>query len=102
MLKPVRWLGSSRAAMRNAPEEVRIDGGYELYQLQLGREPLDWKPMASIGPGTRKFGSTAHRRIECCTWLSMRTLYTSCMYSRRSGAGPVHWTWGLAAQGTGK
>lgn len=64
MLKPVRWLGSSRSAMRTAPEDVRVDGGYEVYQLQLGREPRDWKPMASIGPGTaelRIHGPAPHR-----------------------------------------
>ena len=52
MVKPVRWLGSSRSAMRRAPDEVKIDGGYELYRLQLGQEPIDWKPMATVGPGT--------------------------------------------------
>ena len=25
--------------------------GYELFMVQVGREPADWKPMPSVGPG---------------------------------------------------
>ena len=51
MLKPVHWLGSSRAVMRGLPPDARLQAGYELYRVQLGREPRHWKPMKSVGPG---------------------------------------------------
>ncbi len=28
--------------------------GYQLYLVQTGQDPTDWKPMASIGPGCRE------------------------------------------------
>lgn len=28
--------------------------GYQLWLVQLGLEPNDWKPMASVGPGVRE------------------------------------------------
>lgn len=53
-LKPLRWLGSSRAAVRAFPPRARRDAGYQLYRVQSGEDPSDWKPMASIGAGVRE------------------------------------------------
>lgn len=50
--------------MRRLPAEVRFEAGYELYRVQLGREPTDWKPMSGIGAGVaeiRVSGERAHR-----------------------------------------
>jgi phage-related protein len=49
--KPVEWRGSSRDDLRMFPDEARERAGFELYQLQQGLAPSDWKPMTSIGPG---------------------------------------------------
>ena len=64
MLKPVHWLGSSRAVMRGLPPDARLQAGYELYRVQLGREPRHWKPMKSVGPGAAEIrvdGDRAYR-----------------------------------------
>ena len=53
-LKPVRWLGSSRAAVRAFPANARRDAGYQLYRVQEGHEPSDWKPMPRVGAGVRE------------------------------------------------
>lgn len=53
-LKPVRWLGSSLAAVRAFPPNARRDAGYQLYRVQAGYDPSDWKPMAQVGPGVRE------------------------------------------------
>ncbi len=50
-LKPLAWVGSALRDLRAFPEAVRQEAGFELYQVQLGLEPSDWKPMASVGPG---------------------------------------------------
>ena len=47
----MRWLGTARTAVRAFPADVRQDVGYQLYLLQLGEEPTDWRPMPSVGPG---------------------------------------------------
>lgn len=44
-------MGSSRDDVRAFPEVVRGRIGHELFQVQLGLAPSDWKPMASVGPG---------------------------------------------------
>ena len=36
------------------PEAVQDKIGHDLFLVQLGREPCDWKPMTSIGPGVRE------------------------------------------------
>ena len=53
-LKPVRWLGNTRAAVRAFPLHARRDAGYQLYRVQLGHDPSDWKPMPRVGAGVRE------------------------------------------------
>lgn len=48
------FLGSSKDDLRDFPEEARRDAGIEFYQVQLGLNPSDWKPMPSIGAGVRE------------------------------------------------
>jgi phage-related protein len=40
--------------LRAFPQAVRRAAGFQLDQVQRGREPDDWKPMSSIGPGVRE------------------------------------------------
>jgi phage-related protein len=50
-MKPVRFVGSSRDDLASFPVEVRARAGHELFMVQVGRDPENWKPMSSIGPG---------------------------------------------------
>lgn len=50
-MKTLLWVGSSRADLRAFPDDARSVAGYQLWLVQRGLEPHDWKPMASIGPG---------------------------------------------------
>ena len=52
--KRVVWLGSSKADLKTFPKAVVAQAGYELYLVQCGLEPTDWKPMSAIGPGARE------------------------------------------------
>ena len=52
--KPVAFLGDSLARLRDFPEDARRDAGRELVRVQEGRDPIDWKPMPSIGKGVRE------------------------------------------------
>ena len=49
--KSIVWIGSSRDDLRRFPREVRRKAGYQLRLVQQGKEPDDFKPMPSIGPG---------------------------------------------------
>jgi phage-related protein len=50
-VKPVRWLGDSRKVLKSLPAPVRHRAGIELFAVQLGANPSDWKIMHSVGPG---------------------------------------------------
>ncbi len=54
MLKSVRFLGDSLKRLREFPEDARHDAGYQLDKVQRGRQPDDFKPMASIGKGVEE------------------------------------------------
>lgn len=50
-MKEIRFLGSSLEDLRSFPTSVRSRAGHELYLIQAGDEPSDFKTMPSIGPG---------------------------------------------------
>lgn len=53
-MKPVVWLGSSKSDLKTFPSPAMDDMGHQLFRVQCGLDPDDWKPMASIGPGVRE------------------------------------------------
>ncbi|HTN97324.1 MAG TPA: type II toxin-antitoxin system RelE/ParE family toxin [Nordella sp.] len=40
--------------MRDFPMDAKIDLGKQLWAVQNDKEPKDWKPMPSVGPGVRE------------------------------------------------
>jgi phage-related protein len=67
-MKPVIWLGSSRADLRNMPQQVRRDIGQALYAAQQGVTDPSAKPLKGFG-GTRvmeiveRYKTDAYRAI---------------------------------------
>ena len=53
-MKPVCFLGSSLESLREFPEDARHDAGYQLDQVQRGKQPSDFKPMPSVGKGVEE------------------------------------------------
>jgi phage-related protein len=53
-VKPVVWMGSSRDALKEFPETVQDSMGFDLYRVQCGLDPKDWKPMPSVGVGVKE------------------------------------------------
>jgi phage-related protein len=52
--KPLIWMGATMAAVRAFPVGARRRAGYQLYLVQQGLDPNDWKPLPSVGPGVRE------------------------------------------------
>lgn len=50
-LKRVEFIGAARRELQAFPKAAREIAGEDLYRVQLGREPRDWKPLTDIGPG---------------------------------------------------
>jgi phage-related protein len=71
-LKRVTFHGDSLDRLRDFPEDARREAGHEVYQVQMGRDPSDWKPMPTIGVGAREIrirdASGAYRVIYIATF----------------------------------
>jgi phage-related protein len=53
-MKPISFLGDSLQRLRDFPEDARQDAGFQLDQVQRGRQPSDFKPMPSVGKGVEE------------------------------------------------
>lgn len=67
--KALIWLGSARDDLRAFPDDARRVAGFQLWRVQRGLEPNDWKPMPSVGPGVQE--------IRIHTDLEHRVLYVT-------------------------
>lgn len=47
LVKPVRFIGAARVDLTGFPEPARRRAGHELYMVQVGRKPEDYKPVPS-------------------------------------------------------
>ena len=53
-MKPVHFLADSLKCLRDFPDDARQDAGRQLDQVQRGKQPVDFKPMPSIGKGVEE------------------------------------------------
>ena len=53
-MKKVAWMGSSKANLKAFPAAVVDDMGHQLFLVQCGLEPDNWKPMTAIGTGVKE------------------------------------------------
>ncbi len=67
--KALLWLESSRRDVRAFPRAARRMAGFQLRRVQRGLDPIDWKPMGSVGPGVRE--------IRVHTGVEHRILYVA-------------------------
>ena len=83
--KPLIWLGDSRDKIRGFPDAARQIAGFQLWRVQRGLEPNDWKPMPSVGLGVengsigvdlaRTFLTGTDLLIENPTFFSFRVTF---------------------------
>lgn len=50
-MKTLRFIGSSQDDLAAFPEPAKRSAGFELWQVQLGLMPSDFKPMPTVGAG---------------------------------------------------
>lgn len=53
-MKEIKWLGNSYKDILSFPKEAKKELGFNLDRVQRGEEPIDWKPMKSIGIGVKE------------------------------------------------
>lgn len=102
-MKSARFLGSAKDDLSRFPEKPRVRAGYEIFMVQTGREPADWKPMPDVGSGACEIRvrdtSGAYRVIYV---TSSRMPSTYCMPSRRRRRRPHRRIWNWPGSVTGK
>ncbi|MFD0666766.1 type II toxin-antitoxin system RelE/ParE family toxin [Ramlibacter sp. MAHUQ-53] len=52
--KQLRWLGDSLEVVKTFSDEAKRSAGHQLGLVQSGVDPLDWKPMETVGAGVRE------------------------------------------------
>ncbi len=50
-MKVAYFVGTARRDLARFPKLARQRVGHELFMVQVGREPSDFKPIPSVGPG---------------------------------------------------
>ena len=50
-MKAACFVGTAREDLAAFPETARRRAGYELFMVQVGREPADFKPIPTVGSG---------------------------------------------------
>ncbi len=53
-MKELRFVGTSLDDLSRFPPEAKRAAGFELWQVQNGLDPSDWKPMNGVGIGVRE------------------------------------------------
>jgi len=59
--KRVLWSGTSKADLKAFPADARRVAGYQLWLVQVGRNPDDWKPLPTVGIGVNEIRVHAGR-----------------------------------------
>jgi len=57
--KPLAWLGDSLDRVREFSPAARQLTGFELWEVQQGKDPTSWKPMPTVGLGVREIRAHA-------------------------------------------
>ena len=68
-MKPLHFVGTAREDLAGFPESVRRRAGHELFMVQVGRKPADYKPISTVGPGAfeiRARGEAGTFRVILC------------------------------------
>ena len=50
-MRALCFVGTARRDLAAFPESARRRAGHELFMVQVGREPEDFKPLPTVGPG---------------------------------------------------
>lgn len=66
----VVWEGDSKEVLQRFPDGIRQNLGFQLWQLQQGERPNDYRPLASVGPGVFELRDQDERAWYRVVYLS--------------------------------
>ena len=80
-------MGNAKHELSAFPGSAKVRAGHELFLLQVGREPDDWKPMKSVGPGVAEIrvrDRAGQFRVICVANLGA-AVYVLHAFQKKSG-----------------
>ena len=82
----VAWEGDSREVLQSFPEGVRQNLGFQLWQLQQGERPSDYRPLPSIGAGAYELRDQDERAWYRLIYLSRikETIFVLHCFEKKS------------------
>jgi phage-related protein len=87
--RPIIWIGSSKDDLSALPRDVKASFGSRLFELQLGKTPLDMKPLPQFGTGVyelrESFTRDAYRLMYVVNLK--RALYVLHAFMKKSKSG---------------
>lgn len=85
-MKAIIWMGGSNDAFMEFPDDARHDAEYQLERLRDAEDPLNWKPMKSMGPGTREIRIRARAGAFRVVYLATRpeAIYVLHCFQKKS------------------
>ena len=89
-MKKIIWTGATKRDLISLGQDVCARVGFELFHVQMGREPADWKPMPEVGAGVKeirvKIKSGAYRAIYIAT--SRQAVYVLNVFNKKTQRTP--------------
>ena len=90
---PVEFCGRSLKAIKAFPTEMKREAGHQLDRVQRGLDPIDWKPLSSLGAGIKEVrlsGNGQYRVIYLAAFESrVVVLHAFQKKSRKTGKSDV-------------
>jgi phage-related protein len=89
-MRPVCFLGDSLQCLRDFPNDVRHDTGYQLDKVQRGDQPDDFKPMPAIGKGVEEIRTSDSTGAYRVIYLARReeAVYVLHAFQKKTQATP--------------
>jgi phage-related protein len=91
-MKPAKFLGDALERIREFPATARNEAGQQIYRLQCGLDPEDWKPLKTVGAGVREIRirdkSGAYRIVYLATVSD--AVYVLHAFQKKSQATAKH------------
>ena len=90
-MTPVRFMGDSRAVLRQLPDEVKSEIGFALERVQQGKMPVNAKPLKGIAPGVQEIKSDSKSGTFRAVYMArfQRAVYVLHVFQKKS-------KWGIA------
>ena len=84
--RPIKWLGSSFRDLGRLPIEAKEEIGIQLRRVQRGLQPLDWKPMKTVGVGVKEIRIRIRNDIFRVFYLAKYSdfVYTLHVFQKKS------------------